>query len=84
MTGDEFKERLAGIGWKQADFTRATGISKVSVSNWANGHPIPEWVDSYLHLAETLRAVIRAFRDDPRLAALDLAEREIFEAAKGR
>lgn len=84
MTGDELKERLAAIGWKQADFTRATGISKVSVSNWANGHPIPEWVDSYLRMAETLRTLIKTFRDDPRLAALDVVEREIFEAAKGR
>lgn len=84
MTGDEFKERLAAIGWKQADFVRASGISKVTVSNWANGHSIPEWVDSYLAMAETLRTLIKTFRDDPRLAALDVAEREIFQAAKGR
>lgn len=84
MTGDELKERLAAIGWKQADFVRATGISKVSVSNWANGHPIPEWVDSYLALAGALRTLIDTFRNDPRMAALDVAERDIFQAAKGR
>jgi transcriptional regulator with XRE-family HTH domain len=84
MTGDEFKERLTALGWKQADFARSTGITKISVSNWANGHPIPEWVASYLHIAETLRTLIAIFRDDPRLVALDVAEREIFHAAKGR
>lgn len=84
MTADELKQRLAGIGWKQADFARATGITPASVSGWANGHPIPEWVGGYLRMAETLQAIIRTFRDDPRLLALDLAEREIFDAAKGR
>lgn len=84
MTGEEFKAKLAAVGWKQADFTRATGISKVSVSNWANGHAIPEWVDSYLEMADTLRHLINTFRGDPRLATLDQAEREIFTAAKER
>lgn len=84
MTGDEFKERLTRVGWKQADFARATGITPASVSGWANAHPIPEWVDSYLRMAETLRTIISTFRDDPRLAVLDVAEREIFQAAKGR
>jgi transcriptional regulator with XRE-family HTH domain len=84
MTGNEFKERLAAIGWKQADFARSTGITPASVSGWANDNPIPEWVDSYLRMAETLRTIIKTFRADPRLVALDVADREIFESAKGR
>lgn len=84
MTADKFKQRLAVIGWKQADFARATGVTPASVSGWANDNPIPEWVDSYLRMAETLRTLIKTFHDDPRLAALAVAEQEIFEAAKGR
>lgn len=84
MTADEFKQRLAAIGWKQADFARATRVTPASVSGWANDNPIPEWVDSYLHMAETLLTIVKTFRDDPRLDALDVAEREIFGAAKVR
>lgn len=85
MTADEFKARLAAIGWRQADFARATGVTPASVSGWANDNPIPEWVESYLKMAETLRAIIQAFRGaDPRLSALEAAEQDIFEAARGR
>lgn len=85
MKADEFKQRLDRIGWKQADFARASGITPASVSGWAKGHvPIPEWADSYLSMAETLRAIIAAFRDEPRSQVVDLAERRLADAVRAR
>lgn len=85
MKADEFKERLAGIGWKQADFARASGITPASVSGWAKGHvPIPEWADSYLGMAETLRDIIAAFREEPRSKVVEMAERRLADAVRSK
>ena len=49
MTGDEFRQALDGLGWKQSDFCRKSGVTKQTPSRWANGQtPVPAWVPAYL------------------------------------
>lgn len=55
MTGDEFKQGLKAIGWKQADMCRKLSLNKSTVSTWATEGP-PAWA------AEYLRTLIRLHR----------------------
>ena len=49
MTPLEFTNALSGLGWKQSDFCRKTGVSKDTPSRWAAGKtPIQAWVPAYL------------------------------------
>ncbi len=49
MEIQELDAQLRALGWKGADFSRKTGVSRNTISRWVNGHtPIPEWVPSYL------------------------------------
>jgi hypothetical protein len=51
MTKEEFREGLARLEWKQADFALWAGVSKVSVSNWITGvAPLPLWAQRTLEL----------------------------------
>lgn len=57
MTTSEFKEKLKALGWSQATFARKTGITQNTISRWVSGEipQIPEWVDAYIGLAESVR-----------------------------
>jgi hypothetical protein len=57
MTPEEFKERITGLGWSQAAFARKTGLTANTVSQWVTGtiSRVPEWVDAYLNLAESVK-----------------------------
>lgn len=51
MTRDEFREGLAKLGWKQADFALWAGVTPVAVSNWLTGDsPLPLWAQRTLEL----------------------------------
>lgn len=60
MTGDEFKQALDELGWKQSDFCRKTGVHRNSVSGWAIEGP-PQWVSEYLRALQAISALHAAF-----------------------
>lgn len=58
MTPEEFESALAQIGWKKADFARATDTNQTTISRWMNGHnPVPVWVPAHLNLLIDLQAM---------------------------
>ena len=51
MTGDEFAQGLAALGWRQVEFANRTGVSPVTVNRWISGHlPVPTWAQRHLAL----------------------------------
>lgn len=56
MNGKEFAAALESIGWKKADFSRAMGVHRNSVSEWCseNGQP-PVWAQRYAQLLVKLK-----------------------------
>jgi hypothetical protein len=56
MTPSEFETALALIGWKKADFARATDTNQTTISRWVKGHnPVPVWVRAHLNLLIDLK-----------------------------
>lgn len=68
MTGDEMREVLHGLGWKQADLCRRLDKNKNTVSKWATEGP-PNWAAEYLQMAQALDQVHRRFIRPGRAAA---------------
>ena len=61
MTIDEFDVALQSLGWKAADFCRATGLHRNTPSRWRNeGGDIPEWVPQHLSLLLDLKRLCAA------------------------
>lgn len=51
MTGEEFSQALADLGWRQVEFAARTGTSPDTINRWANGRqPIPAWAAAHLRL----------------------------------
>lgn len=51
MTFDEFDAALAALGWKIADFCRATELHRNTPQRWKReGIEIPGWVPKHLGL----------------------------------
>lgn len=51
MTGDEFAQGLAALGWRQVEFADKTGTSASTVNRWVNGYlPVPAWASAHLRL----------------------------------
>lgn len=60
MTGDEFKQALRELGWKQADLCRKADIHKNTAVGWAaNG--APQWVAEYLGALLAIKRLHDAF-----------------------
>lgn len=58
MDPEDFKASLARIGWKKADFCRATDTHATTISRWMNGTtPIPVWVPGHLRLLADLQTL---------------------------
>lgn len=58
MTPEEFQTSLANIGWKKADFCRATDTHPTTVSRWMSvTSSIPVWVPNYLNLLADVQAL---------------------------
>lgn len=70
MTGDEMREVLHGLGWKQADLCRRLDKNKNTVSKWATEGP-PNWAAEYLQMAQALDQVHRRFIRPGRAAATE-------------
>ena len=62
MTIEEFDAALKALGWKVADFCRATGLHRNTPSGWRNqGVPIPQWVPQHLGLLLDLKRLHAAY-----------------------
>jgi hypothetical protein len=62
MTVDQFDQALQALGWKVADFCRATGLHRNTPSRWRNdGVPVPEWVPKHLGLLLELKRLHSAY-----------------------
>ncbi len=69
MTGDEFKQGLKAIGWKQADMCRKLSLNKSTVSTWATEGP-PAWAAEYLRTLALLDELHRELVVAPPLDRL--------------
>lgn len=70
MTAEEFKQGLARLKWKPADFALATGTNQTTVSNWAAGnYAIPNWAQTHLNLLLKLADISDALLTPPAKAA---------------
>lgn len=51
MTGAEFSQALADLGWRQTEFAARTGTSPDTINRWCNGRqPIPTWAQRHVEL----------------------------------
>jgi transcriptional regulator with XRE-family HTH domain len=51
MTGDEFAQGLAALGWRQVEFADKTGTSASTINRWVGGYvPVPGWAAAHLRL----------------------------------
>ncbi|MDV6347301.1 hypothetical protein R2083_07195 [Nitrosomonas sp. Is35] len=81
MTPQDFKNGLDKLGWKQSDFASGTGVSRVSVCNWANGSaPLPVWAQRHLQLLLTLHDLTATLLEPPTKKARQ-ARREAADSA---
>jgi len=60
MTGDDLRQLLKDLGWKQADLCRRLGMAKNTVSGWAN-NGAPAWVGEYLSAMVGIARLHRQF-----------------------
>lgn len=62
LSPQQFREALAGLGWKQADFVRRVGCATNTASRWAQGRtPIPAWVTAHLALLSEIQRLHARF-----------------------
>ena len=73
MTGDEFKQGLKAIGWKQADMCRKLSLNKSTVSAWATEGP-PAWAAEYLRTLTRLHELHEELVAAPPLERLARAD----------
>ena len=77
MTGAEFSQSLADLGWRQTEFAARTGTSPDTINRWCNDRqPVPAWAAAHvrlllaadhlhrLHIAPTPRTRRKAGADD--------------------
>jgi len=66
MTIEEFDSALSVLGWKVADFCRATGLHRNTPSRWRTADvPIPEWVPKHLALLQGVNRLHTAYLVPP-------------------
>lgn len=67
MTIDELDAALLELGWKVADFCRATGLHRNTPSRWRNdGVEIPAWVPKHLALLLDVRRLNTVYLTPPK------------------
>lgn len=64
MTGEEFKETLRLIGWKQSDLARKMDVHRNTVSAWASDGP-PQWAQEYVRAMLAIKALHDGFVKAP-------------------
>lgn len=81
MTGEEFKQALSALGWKQADLARKMGAHRNTVSGWAaDGAPL--WVAEYLGALLGIKGLHDAFVAAPPRQRLESLEDEPLEDSR--
>ena len=51
MTGSEFLQALANLGWRQVEFAAKTGVAPDTVNRWIHDRqPIPAWAVAHVRL----------------------------------
>lgn len=81
MTGEEMKQALAALGWKQADLARKMGVHRNTVSGWAaDGAPL--WVSEYLGALLGIKGLHDAFVAAPPRQRLESLEDEPLEGSR--
>lgn len=51
MTGAEFSQALADLGWRQTEFAARTGTSPDTINRWCNDRqPVPAWAAAHVRL----------------------------------
>jgi len=72
MTLAEFDDALAALGWRPADFCRATGLHRNTPSRWRNEDVgIPAWVPKHLGLLQEIARLHTAYLAPPPPAGRD-------------
>lgn len=72
MKIEEFDAALLALGWKVADFCRATGLHRNTPSRWRNeGVPVPEWVPKHLALLLDVKRLHSEYLTPPKGSASD-------------
>ncbi len=67
MTFEEFDAALVALGWKIADFCRATGLHRNTPQRWRReGMEIPGWVPKHLGLLLDLQRLHAAHLVPPK------------------
>jgi len=67
MSIDEFDAALAALGWKQADFSRMTGLNRQTPGRWRNeGVRIPGWVPQHLALLLDIKRLHAQYLTPPK------------------
>jgi len=70
MTLEEFEAALTALGWRAADFCRATGLHRNTPSRWRNeGVAVPGWVPKHLGLLLEIQRLHAAYLAPPRASA---------------
>ena len=67
MTIEEFDAALSALGWKIADFCRATGLHRNTPSRWrSDGVEIPGWVPKHLELLQEVKRLNAIYLEPPK------------------
>ena len=67
MTIEEFEAALSALGWKIADFCRATDLHRNTPQRWKReGIEIPGWVPKHLGLLLELQRLHAAYLVPPK------------------
>jgi hypothetical protein len=67
MTTEEFEAALSALGWKIADFCRATDLHRNTPQRWKReGIAIPGWVPKHLGLLLELQRLHTAYLVSPK------------------
>ncbi len=67
MNIEEFDAQLKALGWKVADFCRATGLHRNTPSQWrTQGVPIPAWVPKHLGLLLEVQRLQNSYVTPPK------------------
>ncbi|MCM1128793.1 MAG: helix-turn-helix domain-containing protein [Alistipes senegalensis] len=74
MTGQELKEALKALGWKQTDMARKMGLHRQTVCGWVADAP-PSWAAEYIQAMLAISRLYDAFiKAPPRQRLQDPAD----------
>lgn len=83
MNGEEFKNTLSELQWRQATFSRRTGVNRVTISRWISENTVPLWAAEYLRCLALTKRLLEAFEADPRAHLLREAREALLSDPRG-